>query len=404
MQAYTYIARNLKTGEKVTADIEAESEKAAAKLLVDRGLAPLEITAKGKGLKGLTLHKKVTAKERVVFSRQLSTLLNAGLPLVQSLNTVREQTSNKPLHQVLSEIINDVEAGATFSDALAKHPAVFDEVYVSLIAAGEASGTLDNSLERLANQQEKDAEVISKVRGAMVYPIIVLLVLFAIVIFMMTTVLPQVQGLYKNIPGASLPFITVWLIAIAHFMISFWWLILLVLAGSFFGVRKYGKTQKGRILFDQMKLKTWPVGPLFTKLYMARFARTGSTLIGSGVPMIKMLTTTSKAVGNTQVAASIQKAITDVKGGKALSDSLTGDPNFLELVPQMIHVGEQSGALDEMLSKVADYYEKEVDNQIKSVSTIVEPALMIIVGAMALVIVAAVLLPIYSLAGKNLGV
>ncbi len=399
MLTYTYSARNQKTGEKVKAEIEAESERAAGKLLIERGFTPLQINLKT-GKPGVGFRNRVPPKQRVIFSRQLSTLINAGLPLLQSLNTVRGQTSNKALKDIIGEIITAVEAGSPFASALAKFPSVFDEVYVSLIAAGEASGKLHTSLERLAAQQEKDAEVISKIRGAMIYPAIVLLVLFALIIFMMTTVLPQVESLYKSLPGVKLPFITLWLVAITNFVVHLWWVMVLLLAVLVFGGRRWLHTPKGKQTLDQLKLRTWPVAPLFRKLYMARFARTASSLIGSGVPMIQMLNTTAEAVGNSQIAASIHRATEQVKGGKTLSESLEGDPNFLELVPDMIHIGEQSGALEDMMSKVADYYEREVDSQIKSVSTIIEPVLMIIVGIMALIIVAAVLLPIYSLGGK----
>lgn len=403
MLTYTYVARNTKTNEMVQAEIEAESEKAAAKLLVARGLAPLEITLKAKKTR-LGFRNKISTKDKVIFSRQLSTLLNAGLPLIQGLNTVKNQTANRLFQQVVSEIITTVEAGSPLADALAKHPGVFDEVYISLVAAGEASGTLDKSLERLAAQQEKDADVVSKVRGAMVYPIIVIIVLLAIMIFMTTTVLPQVENLYKSLPGASLPFITVWMVGFANVIINFWWIILMLLAAAAFFLRRFLKTDKGKMTIDHLKLNLWPVAPLMKKLYMARFARTSATLVASGVPMIKMLNTAAAAVGNTEISASIHKAVDKVKGGQNLSDALSGDPHFLELVPQMVHVGEQSGALDDMMSKVADYYEKEVDDQIKSISTIIEPAMMILVGIIALIIVAAVLLPIYSLAGKNLGI
>ncbi|MBI2589287.1 type II secretion system F family protein [Candidatus Saccharibacteria bacterium] len=399
MLTYSYTARNQKTGQKVKAEIEAENERAAGKLLVERGFTPLQIILKT-GKPGIGFRNRIGAKDRVIFSRQLSTLINAGLPLLQSLNTVRGQTSNKALKDITSEIITAVEAGSPFAAALSKYPAVFDEVYVSLIAAGEASGKLHASLERLATQQEKDAEVVSKIRGAMIYPGIVLLVLFALIIFMMTTVLPQVENLYRSLPGVKLPFITLWLMGIANFIVHLWWILILVLGAVIFGGRRWLRTPKGKQTLDKIKLRAWPVAPLFKKLYMARFARTASSLIGSGVPMIQMLNTTAEAVGNSQVAASIHRATEQVKGGKTLSESLEGDPNFLDLVPDMIHIGEQSGALEDMMGKVADYYEREVDSQIKSVSTIIEPVLMIIVGIMALIIVAAVLLPIYSLGGK----
>lgn len=402
MLTYTYTALNPANGQKIKADIEAENEKAAAKLLIDRGLAPLEITAKtekpGSGFRG-----HVPTKQRVIFSRQLATLINAGLPLMQSLNTVKEQTKNKALKDIISKVINDIEAGASLASALQKYPDVFDDVYISLVAAGEQSGSLDVSLERLATQQEKDAEVISKVRGAMIYPAIVVVVLFAILIFMTTTVLPQVAGLYKSLPGARLPAITAMLLEFSKFLTHLWWLAVLLLALMVFFARRFVKSPSGVLMVDKLKIKMWPVAPLFMKLYMARFSRTASTLVGAGVPMIKMLSTTSNAVGNSQIAEALRKAIDQVKGGKTLSSSLENDPHFLDLVPDMISIGEQSGSLEKMLGRLADYYEKEVDSQIKSINTIIEPLLMIVVGIVALIIVAAVLLPIYGLAGQNLG-
>jgi len=400
---YSYKARNVKTGEVVEAEVEAADEQGAAKVLIDRGLSPVDIKVKKEQTGSLArFRNRVRPKQRVIFSRQLATMVNAGLPLVQSLTTVRGQTKSGALKDIINVIIADVEAGSSFADALSRHPRVFDNVYVSLVAAGEASGTLDTSLERLANQQEKDAAIISKVRGAMVYPALVVLVLIGIVVFMMTTVLPQVQNIYKGIPGAKLPFVTTLLLGAANFIINFWWLVILVIAAAGFILTRWARTTGGQSTLDDIKLKIWPLRPLFQKLYMARFARTAATLVASGVPMIKMLNTAADAVGNVHVAGSIHKATEQVKGGKALSDSLKGDPYFLELVPDMIHIGEQSGALQDMLTKVADYYENEVDEQIAAISTVIEPALMIVVGVVALTIVAAVLLPIYSLAGKNL--
>jgi len=404
MLTYTYTALNPATGQKIKADIEAENEKTAAKLLIDRGLAPLDITAKGQNTATKAISRRVPTKSRVIFSRQLSTLINAGLPLLQSLNTVKNQTKHKALNDVIGKIISDVEGGSSLAAAMEKYPEVFNNVYVNLVAAGEASGSLDVSLERLATQQEKDAEVLAKVRGAMIYPIIVMLVLFAILIFMTTTVLPQVNNLYKSLPNTHLPFITQLLMDFSVLLRKLWWLALIALGLGIFFLRRYTHTSAGRETVDRLKITMPPFAPLFMKLYMARFARTGSTLIGAGVPMIKMLQTTAEAVGNRQIERSVMKAIDSVKGGKSLSSSIAGDPHFLDLVPDMISIGEQSGQLESMLSRVADYYEKEVDNQIKAINTIIEPVLMIVVGIVALIIVAAVLLPIYGLAGKNLSV
>lgn len=404
MDVYKYSARDTKTGEVVKAEVEAQNERAAGKLLIEKGLTPIEISISQREFHLFSLGKKINAKQRVIFARQLSTLVNAGLPLVQSLQNVQQQTPNKEFQKIITKIVNDVEAGSTLADALNKFPKLFDTVYVSLVAAGETSGTLDKTLERLANRQEADAEIVGKVRGALMYPAVVFVVLLGVMVFMLVAVLPQVQNIYKELPGTKLPFITVWLLAISHFITKFWWVMFALIGGIGYGGFKWSKTPEGIQVIDRVKMQAWPLGPLFKKLYMARFARTASTLVASGVPLIKMLETTSRAVGNVHVAASINKAVEKVKGGVALSVALKNDENFLDLVPGMISIGEQSGQLDNMLGKVADYYEKEVDNQIKSISTIIEPLLMIVVGGMALVIVAAVLLPIYSLVGKNVNV
>ncbi len=401
MQTFAYTAREDSTGKKIKAEVEAESRQGAARMLTSRGLTPVEITAKSNKKSPLdTVLKRVKTKEKVIFSRQLATLINAGLPIVQSLTTVKDQTKNKNLKSVISSIVADVEAGSSFSDAIAKHPKIFDNVYISLVAAGESSGTLDTSLERIANQQEKDADIVSKVRGAMIYPLIVLAVMGAVLIFMVTTVLPQVKNLYSGLPGAELPLITRALLVVAHVLTHYWWLMVIVMVASIVVTTRWIKTGPGRAVIDSLKMHMWPAGPLFMKLYMARFTRTGATLVASGVPLLQMLSIASEAVNNVHIGDSIKKASEKVKGGKALSESLQGDPNFPDLVPNMIHIGEQSGSLENMLSKSADYYEKEVDNQVKSISTLVEPVLMVVIGIMAFIVVAAVLLPIYGLVGQ----
>ena len=399
MATYTFTARNPQTGQKVTSTVQADNDRAAAKAIEEQGLSPLDIKLEKEGGFG----KKVKTKDRILFARQLSTLINAGLPLVQSLRTVQRQTASKQMKIIIAEVIGSVESGKNFSDALALHPKVFNTVFVSLVAAGEASGTLDPSLERLAFQQEKDAEILGKIKGALVYPAVVILVMVAVISFMLVGVLPQVKVLYDGLPGAQLPLITKVLLAMSNALVQFWWVALILLAiGGFFGF-KWSRTLGGARVIDKAKMSTPAIGPLFMKMYMARFARTGSTLVSSGVPLLQMLEITGKAVNNMYIEESINRAITQVKGGKSLADSLEGDPNFLELVPNMLRIGEQSGQVESMMAKTADYYEKEVDQQIKTINTIIEPVLMITLGVVALIIVAAVLLPIYGLANQGLG-
>lgn len=400
MLTFDYEARNPATGQKVKAEVQADNERAAARLIQDQGLAPLEIKLQ-KNQKS-SFFNKVKSKDRVLFARQLSTLINAGLPLVQSLRMVLKQTTNKALQAIISDVITDVESGKNFSDSLAKHPQVFSTIFISLVQAGEVSGTLDTSLERLADQQEKDAEIVAKVRGAMIYPGVVVGVMIAVVTFMLVTVLPQVKILYDGIAGAHLPLVTVVLLAVSSTIIKYWWAFLLVIIGLGVYFGRWGRTIAGKRFVDKVKMRTPPLNGLFMKMYMARFARTGSTLISSGVPLLQMLDIVSKSINNVYVEDSIQHAMVQVKGGRSIADALEGDPNFLELVPNMLRIGEQSGSIEEMMARTADYYEKEVDNQIKAINTIIEPVLMIVLGIVALIIVAAVLLPIYGLAGKDL--
>lgn len=405
MFSFEYVARDPATGQKVKAILQAESEAGAAKLIQAQGLAPVDIKNidSGRSFNPFGFFRnRISTKEKIVFSRQMSTLINAGLPLVQSLRNVNDQTENKAFKIIINQIISDVEGGSSFSESLSKHPSVFNNIYINLIASGEVSGTLDKSLERIAYQQEKDAEIMSKVRGAMAYPAIVIAVMGLVVGFMIIKVLPQVKVIYEDLPGASLPFITTALLAVSDFVINYWWAVLIALGFLGFATTRYARTGPGKEVIDRLKMKAWPIGPLFMKLYMARFARTGTTLVSTGVPLIQTLEIVSQSINNIHLERSINQAIEKVKSGKSLADSIDGDPNFLSLVPNMLRIGEQSGSMEEMLDKTADYYEKEVDNQIKTISTIIEPLLMVILGVVAFIIVAAVLLPIYGLAGKNL--
>lgn len=402
MPTFNYTARDTATGNKVDGNVQADSARTVAKIVKDQGYSLLSADVKEDKSLFDFIKGRIKSKDKVIFSRQLSTLINAGLPLVQSLRSVLEQTNNKSLQAILTSVISDVEAGKTFSSSLAEYPRVFNQVFVSLVAAGEASGTLDTALERIANQQEKDAELASKVRGAMIYPVIVLFVMVAVVTFMLVSVLPQVQELYKGIPGAKLPLITRVLLAVSNALIAYWWVLLIVIAVLVFATTKWARTIGGKSVIDKLKMKMWPIGPLFSKMYMARFSRTGTTLVASGVPLLQVLDITAKAISNVHVEASILRAAEKVKGGKALSESLEGDSNFIDLVPKMLKIGEDSGALEDMMDKTADYFEKEVDNQIKAISTIIEPVLMVVLGVVAIVIVSAILLPIYGLVGQNI--
>ena len=287
MLTYTYEARNASTGQKIKAEVQADNEQNAVKLLREQGLTPISIKLNKKG--GFSRLSRVKAKDKVLFSRQLATMINAGLPLVQSLRSVAKQTPSKPMKAVINEVVTDVEAGTAFSVSLAKHPKVFNRVYISLVQAGETSGTLDVGLERLADQQEKDADIVSKVRGAMIYPAIVLLVMVAVVGFMVVKVMPQVKNIYSGLPGVSLPLPTRIMLGISGFVTHDWWVLLVIIAVLAVVIWRGKNTEVGRKVVDKVKMHAWPFGTLFMKMYMARFARTGTTLVASGVPLLQVL-------------------------------------------------------------------------------------------------------------------
>jgi type IV pilus assembly protein PilC len=402
MTKYKYTAKNPSSGKQTKSSLDAQNEKDAAKAIKDSGLIPIEIKVdRGGSIGTFSLKDRIKTKDKVLFARQLSTLINAGLPMSQSLRSVADQTSNKKLKEIVASIVAEVEGGVSLSGSMAKHPKVFSQVVISLVQSGESSGTLDKALDRIALQLEKDADIVSKVRGAMIYPIIVFLVMIMVVTFMLVKVLPQVNVLYKAFPGATLPIETRVLLGLSNLIIHDWWAFILAFGIiGFFGLR-WIRTSGGRRFFDTFKLRAPPFGRLFTKIYMARFSRTASTLVGAGVPLLQVLQITSEAVSNVLVKESILRASEKVKVGKSLSSSLEGDPNFLPLVPNMLHIGEASGSMEAMMAKTADYFEKEVDDEIKNVSTLIEPIMMVILGFIAIIIVAAVLLPVYGLASSG---
>ncbi|PLS80867.1 pilus assembly protein PilC [Candidatus Saccharibacteria bacterium] len=401
MLTFAYSARDTASNKVVKSSVQAESERAAAKLLMAQGMVPLSISEQSErgSLLG-AFRNRISGKDRVIFTRQLATLINAGLPLAQSLHTVAEQTTNKRLNVVARDIITSIEGGSSLADSFAKHPEVFNDLFIALIAAGEASGTLDQALERIANQQEKDAELLSKVRGALVYPVIVLFVILCVIIFMLVTVVPQIQILYDDL-NAELPFVTAVMVALGNFVINFWWLLLIATAAVIYYLRQYVQTDSGHRAMDRLKINLPLFGDMFRKLYMARFTRTGQTLLSTGVPMLEMLRISARSSGNAMVSDSILRASEKVKGGKALSVSLKNDPNVLPLVPQMISIGEQSGGIDAMMGKAATFYENELDNTIRSISTAIEPLLMVVLAVVAGIMVAAILLPVYGLIGSG---
>ena len=398
MKRYNYKAREKQTGKIVKGSIQADNERTAGRLLLEQGFIPQSVVEDGAdAIPILKTTSRVTTKDRIVFTRQLATLIGAGLPLSASLRTVANQTESKGMRAITEEIIATVESGKSLFEAFSAHPKVFNGVYLALIQAGEKSGTLDISLKRLADQEEKDAAMMSKIRGALVYPAIILVVILAVLAFMMIMVVPQVQGLYEDM-GEELPSITQILVSISEFFGSFWWLVLGITVGIIFGAYTLvQRTTFGRRAMDSFKIHAPIFGKLFRKLYVSRFARTAEMMLASGVPMLESITISIDAVNTVVVEDEYKKSLDIIKGGKNLSEGLAEREYMLPLVPQMASIGEESGKIDEMLGKAAQVYENELDEQVNNISTMIEPILMVIMAGLIGVVVGGTLLPIYSL-------
>lgn len=398
MKRFTYKAKETKTGRIVTGDIQAESEYAAGRLLISQGLSPQKVREEKKGGFLSRFTEKVSAKQRIIFTRQFATLIGAGLPLSDSLQMVAEQTQDKPTRAMIEDILAQVEGGKTLYEAFSKYPDVFNRLYLSLVAAGEASGTLDQSLKRLADQQEKDANMMSKIRGALTYPAIVLLVIVVVIVFMMVAVVPEVEKLYQDM-GKEVPVMTQILIGASNFVMDFWWLILVLLVIVVWFVSQFRKTAVGQRWGAIIKLNVPFFKGLFQRLYNARFARTAQMLLSAGVPMLEAIHISSEAMNNVILEKEMEEVAEMVRSGKPLSAGLKGKDYILPLLPQMAATGEQSGKIDDMLGKAAKVYEDELDERVAALSTMIEPILMVALALVAGGIVGAVLMPIYQLVG-----
>ena len=396
MRRFTYKARDGRTGKIVKGAVQADSERAAGKLLIDQGLTPQGIEEESETGLLNRIHNRISSKDKIVFTRQFATLIAAGLPLSNSLRTVADQTESPPMKRVVEDVLADVEGGMALSDAFSKYPKVFNKVYLALIKAGETSGTLDLALKRLAAQQEKDEEMMSNIRGALTYPLIVLVVILAVMIFMIIVVVPQVQGLYEDL-GKELPWLTAVMVAIANFLINYWWIVLIVLVVLVWTFIQYTRTDGGIRFIARVKLNVPLFKGMFQRLYMVRFAGTMQNLLSTGVAMLDSLEISGESMNNVILDEQIQSAAEKVKSGKALSEALKDKDYILPLVPQMASIGEESGKIDEMLGKAAKVYSDELDEQIRTISKLIEPVLMVIMAVLVGGMVGAILFPIYSL-------
>lgn len=402
MLDYQYKARDKDTGHIVTGVIQAENQMSAGQLLIKQDLYPVELKSRRESFLSTGRSGKVRLKDRVIFTRQLATLITAGLTVSQALSSVISQISNKKLQDIIFRVGKSVDGGMPLSDSLAEYPQNFNKIYISMVSAGEASGKLDDSLERLAVQLEKEADINSKVRGALVYPAVVLVVIMLVMGYMVTSVVPQIAALYKSF-NKDLPFLTVVITSLSDVFTKYWFLILPLLGGGAYMLFKYAKTSSGRRLFDRLKITIPPTNQLFLKMYMGRFARTLGSLTASGIQILEALRLVGESMNNSLLEAEVIKASQDVKSGRALSESIGQAEYFLPLVGEMIKIGEDSGTMSDMLDRLATFYENEVDQQVKNISTLIEPILIVFLGIMVMIIIIGILYPVYGLVGGGLG-
>ena len=399
MGAFDFTARD-KQGIVQKGTLFANDRTAAAAAVIDRGLVPILVKASlpAGAKKGLlsSFTQKVKLGEKVVFSRQFATMINAGVPIVQSLNILKDQTESPHLKKVVEDVAKKVEGGATLANSLSEHPDVFPPVYTNMVKAGETAGILDQVLDRLATQQEKDAAIVSKVRGAMIYPGVITAATIGSFVFLMTVIVPKLSAIFVDL-GTELPIYTKIMLAISKALTQYGWLVALVMVGITVALMRYVKTPGGKKVWHTLLLKLPIFGNIVRKVNVARFARILGSLMASGVSVLDALNTTAAALGNVVFQEEIKAMADEIKNGKAMSGPLRKSTNFPPIVAQMIAVGEETGQLDSILMKLADFFEREVDNIISNITSVIEPILIIVIGTMVGAIVISIFGPLSSL-------
>jgi type IV pilus assembly protein PilC len=403
MAKFSYSALN-EDDKRVTGTIEATNMTAAQNILSERKLKPLHVAEEKKskfpipGFGG----KRVKLKDMVIFTRQLATMINAGVPLVRSLATLQVQTENATFKKTISAISKDVEGGMSFADALERHPDIFSPIYINMVRAGEAGGILDDILKKLAVQQEKDSKIRGKFKSAMTYPIILLSITLGVFMLLMVFVMPRIGKIIQDLAGedAQLPTMTKIMLGISDFMVTKWYIILAVGFITSYFLRRYVKTPKGRYRKDFILLKLPVLSMIIRKVAIARFARTFASLIGAGVTVIESIEVTAKAIGNAIIEEELVAASKAVANGEQLSVPLSKSKVFPPIVSQMMAIGEETGQTDQILVKVADFYEEEVDATVDSLSSILEPIMIVVMGVMVGLIAASVIGPISNLSSQ----
>ena len=392
-----------KNGEIKEGVIDAVSSDAAIAILQRNDLFPVSLTSESSdnslSKAVLKYYDRVTDKEQVVFFRQLAILIEARVPIVSSLSAISEQTQNKYLVKVLKEVVADVENGLPLSDSLAKHKDVFSALTINIIKAGETSGNLKKSIDYIAENIERNYNLSSRVRSAMIYPCIILVVFFIIGFVTVSFILPKLTQIIKEM-NADVPWYTRMVMAVGDFMAVYWWAVAIVILGFAGGVAYYLKTEQGSREWDQVKIKLPIVGVIFRNVYVTRFAQNLSVLLAGGIPIIRALTITSSVINNVVYEAIFLRAAEEVKVGGNMSNVLSKNSLIPPVVSHMVKIGEDSGQIDRVLVHIASFYDQETEMMTKNLSTLIEPVLMIIIGIAVGFMAFAILMPIYNIAGQ----
>ena len=396
MPVFEYTARNAATGQIMKGTLDVPTRDDVLKHIKQQKMIVVNVREQPKQL-SLSFGKKgIRTRDIVIFTRQFATMINSGLPLVQSLDILARQTENPSLAEVTKQVVFDVESGHTLADAFSKHPKAFTELYVNMVAAGEAGGILDTILLRLATFLEKSDALIRKVKGAMVYPGVIMSVAGIAVAVLLIFVIPTFQKMFASV-GMELPLPTRIVIAMSDFLISYWWALILIIVGIVYAIRSYYKTPNGQKQIDQMMLNAPVLGDLLRKSAVSRFTRTLGTLISSGVSILDGLEITAKTAGNRVIHDAVMESRNSIAGGETIAGPLEKSKVFPPMVISMIAVGEQTGGLDEMLSKIADFYDEEVDVAVSALLSLMEPMMIVILGVIVGGMVVAMYLPIFDM-------
>lgn len=384
-------------GSRSTGEIDAPDEGAATEILRQRGLIPVGMSTKRAGWNlEIRVFERVKPRDLVIFTRQLATMIDSGMPVLRALAVLEQQTEVRKLGEAISDVRKDIERGRNFSDALAEHPRIFNHLTVSMVRAGELGGILDQTLFRVADQMEKDDQLRRQVKSAMTYPAVVLSFAMIVLLVLVGFVVPTFVGVLKDF-GGELPAITKVTVGISKAVTGYWWALLLGAVLLVVGVRRALRTTRGREFFHRASLKA-PVGigGIVQKVAVARWSRTLSALVGAGVPLLSAIEVTGKVAGNVVVERAMDDVLASVKRGGTISAPLRSAPIFPPMVCHMVGVGEETGALDNMLGKVADFYEDEVEVAVKSLTSILEPVMIVVIGAIVGFIVISMYLPLFA--------